>query len=437
MNGDNMESVWQHNAPRVRFEELNGNKSTDVLIIGGGIAGILCAYKLKNAGIDCMLAEAKEICSGITKNTTAKITLAHGLVYDKMIKRFGEEKSRLYLDAQAKAIKEYVRLCQNIGCDFERRDSYVYSLDNRDKLEKEVLALNRIGVKAGLSDACELPFGVAGALCVKNQAQFNPLKFLYEIAKALTIYEHTKVVELMPHKAITERGEVTFKKLIVATHFPILNKHGLYYLKLYQHRSYVIALKGAHTPEGMYVDENKKGLSFRTYGDFLLLGGGGHRTGKKGGCWQELEAFAEKHYKNAETVCKWATQDCMTLDDIPYIGLYSKNTSDVFVATGFNKWGMTNAMVAADILCKLVQNKPSPYTDVFSPSRAVLRPQIAVNAFESTVGLLTPTAPRCPHLGCALKYNRAERTWDCPCHGSRFTEEGELIDNPATDDKRI
>ena len=437
MNGDNMESVWQHNAPRVRFEELNGNKSTDVLIIGGGIAGILCAYKLKNAGIDCMLAEAKEICSGITKNTTAKITIAHGLVYDKMIKRFGEEKSRLYLDAQAKAIKEYVRLCQNIGCDFERRDSYVYSLDNRDKLEKEVLALNRIGVKAGLSDACELPFGVAGALCVKNQAQFNPLKFLYEIAKVLTIYEHTKVVELMPHKAITERGEVTFKKLIVATHFPILNKHGLYYLKLYQHRSYVIALKGAHTPEGMYVDENKKGLSFRTYGDFLLLGGGGHRTGKKGGCWQELEAFAEKHYKNAETVCKWATQDCMTLDDIPYIGLYSKNTSDVFVATGFNKWGMTNAMVAADILCKLVQNKPSPYTDVFSPSRAVLRPQIAVNAFESTVGLLTPTAPRCPHLGCALKYNRAERTWDCPCHGSRFTEEGELIDNPATDDKRI
>ncbi len=259
----------------------------------------------------------------------------------------------------------------------------------------------------------------------------------YTIAKDLPIYEHTKVVELMPHKANTNHGEITYKKMIIATHFPMLNKHGLYYLKLYQHRSYVLALKNAKKVEGMYVDESDTGLSFRSYGDLLLLGGGGHRTGKQGGCWQELEDFARKYYKNAEIVGKWATQDCMTLDDIPYIGQYSKPTPDVFVATGFNKWGMTNAMVAADILCDLVQGKPNPYADVFDPSRTVLHPQLAVNAFESAIGLLTPTAPRCPHLGCALKYNKAEHTWDCPCHGSRFTEDGELIDNPATDDKRI
>ena len=124
----------------------------------------------------------------------------------------------------------------------------------------------------------------------------------------------------------------------------------------------------------------------------------------------------------------------MTLDGIPYIGLYSKSTPDVFVATGFHKWGMTNAMVAADLLCDLVRGKSNPYVSVFDPSRTILRPQLAVNAFESAVGLLTPTAPRCPHLGCALKYNKAEHTWDCPCHGSRFTKHGELIDNPATDD---
>ena len=433
---DHIKSVWEKDVPQVRFDALTENKSTEVLIIGGGIAGILCTYKLKSAGVDCMLVEAAEICGGITKNTTAKITLQHGLIYDKMIRRFGENKTRLYAEAQKKACKEYARLCENIDCDYETKDSYVYSLNDRKKIAKEVTALNCIGVKSEFSDAKELPIKIAGAVRVKDQAQFHPLEFLYTIAKGLPIYEHTKVVELMPHKAKTNHGEITYKKLIIATHFPMLNKHGLYPLKLYQYRSYVIALTGAQNVNEMYVDECDTGLSFRSYGDLLLLGGGGHRTGKQGGCWQELEDFARKYYKNAEIVAKWATQDCMTLDDVPYIGQYSKSMPDVFVATGFNKWGMTNAMVAADILYDLVRGKSNPYTAVFDPSRTVLRPQLALNAFESTIGLLTPTAPRCPHLGCALKYNKAEHTWDCPCHGSRFREDGELIDNPATDDHK-
>ena len=432
-----MESVWKKEVQRVRFDALKEIKSTDILIIGGGIAGILCAYKLKNAGADCMLVECTEICSGITKNTTAKITLQHGLIYDKMIRRFGENKARLYVEAQKKACKEYAQFCANINCDYEARDSYVYSLNDRKEIEKEVAALNSIGVKTEFSDAKELPFKVAGAVCVKDQAQFHPLKFLYSIAKDLPICEHTKVVELTPHKAKTNQGEIKYKKLIIATHFPILNKHGLYPLKLHQHRSYVIALKGARNVDGMYVDESNTGLSFRSCGDLLLLGGGGHRTGKRGGCWQELEDFARKHYKNAEVISKWATQDCMSLDDIPYIGQYSKFTPDVFVATGFNKWGMTNAMVAADILCDLAREISNPYAAIFDPSRTVLRPQLAINAFESLIGLITPTKPRCPHLGCALKYNKFEHSWDCPCHGSRFTEHGELIDNPATDDTII
>ena len=431
-----MESVWEETTVKPQFGALHGNKKTDVLIVGGGIAGILCAYKLKEAGVDCILVEANEICGGITKNTTAKITLGHGLIYDKMIKRFGEDKARLYVDAQNKAIKEYVRLFENVDCDCETRDNYVYSTGDCKKIEQEVAALGRLGMKAEFSDAHELPFRVVGAVCVKDQVQFHPLKFLYIIAKDLPIYEHTKVVELMPYKAKTNHGEITYKKLIIATHFPMLNKHGLYFLKLYQHRSYVLAIKNAKNVEGMYVDESDTGMSFRSYSNLLLLGGGGHRTGKQGGCWQELEDFAHKHYKNAEIVGKWATQDCMTLDDIPYIGQYSDSAPDVFVATGFNKWGMTNAMVAADVLCDLVRGKSNPYATVFDPSRTALRPQLAVNAFESTIGLLTPTAPRCPHLGCALKYNKAEHTWDCPCHGSRFRENGELIDNPATDDHR-
>lgn len=436
MRGDNHNSVWTRSAKPVVFPCLQENKTTDVLIIGGGIAGILCAYKLKNAGVDCLLAEAGEICCGITKNTTAKITLQHGLLYDKMIHCFGEDKARLYAEAQTHAIEEYARLCNHIDCDYEARDNYVYCLDDRKKIAREVIALNRIGVRAEFSNAGEFPINVAGAVRVKNQAQFHPLKFLYAIAQDLPIYEHTKVVEMMPGKVRTNHGEITYKKLIVATHFPILNKHGLYPLKLYQHRSYVIALKGAQNMNGMYVDESDTGLSFRNYGDLLLLGGGSHRTGKHSGCWQELEAFAETHYPGTEIVGKWATQDCMTLDGIPYIGQYSKSTPNVFVSTGFNKWGMTNAIVAAELLCDLVQGKTNPYAEVFSPSRSVFRPQLAINAFETVMGLLTPTVPRCPHLGCALKYNRDEHSWDCSCHGSRFTEQGEVIDNPATDDHR-
>ena len=360
-----MGSVWENDEKLVCFDALKENKSTDVLIIGGGIAGILCAYKLKNAGVDCMLVEATEICKGITQNTTAKITLQHGLIYDKMIRRFGEDKARLYAEAQKNACKEYAKLCEKLDCDYETRDSYVYSMNDRKKIEKEVSALTRLGISASYSGTLELPFSVTGAVRVKDQAQFDPLKFLYAISKDLPIYENTKVLELMPHKARTKHGEIIYKKLIIATHFPMLNKHGLYPLKLYQHRSYVIAIKGAQNVEAMYVDESDTGLSFRSYGDLLLLGGGGHRTGKKGGCWQELEAFAKKHYKNSEIVSKWATQDCMSLDGIAYIGQYSKSTPDVFVATGFNKWGMTNAMVASNILCDLVRERSNPYAVVF------------------------------------------------------------------------
>ena len=269
-----------------------------------------------------------------------------------------------------------------------------------------------------------------------KQAQFHPLKFAAAIARGLRIYEHTKVLELDPGTAVTNHGTVTAGKIAVATHFPLLNKHGGFFLKLYQQRSYVLALENAPAAGGMYVDEGEKGLSFRDYGGCLLLGGGGHRTGKKGGGWRELEDFAREHYPQARIAARWAAQDCMTLDGAPYAGPYSRGTEGLYVATGFNKWGMTSSMAAAELLADLLQGKENPYAELFSPSRGVLRPQLAVNAWESAVGLLTPTAPRCPHMGCALKYNAQEHSWDCPCHGSRFGEDGRLIDNPAADDKK-
>lgn len=433
-----MESIWIKTAPqKPSFQKLNGDIKTDVLIIGGGITGLLCAYMLKKASVPCIVAEADKICSGITKNTTAKITLQHGLIYDNLINKFGMEKARMYLDAQLKAAKMYKELSKNISCDYVLEPSIVYSLNDCRKIEKEISALNKLGLYSRFVSTVPLPFKIAGGVEIKEQAQFHPLKFLYEISRDLEIYENTRIIEIKNNKAITENGIISCKKIIVATHFPFINKYGGYFLKMYQHRSYVIALENGADVKGMYVDEDEKGLSFRNYNGMLLLGGGSHRTGKKGGNWEELKQFAEQYYPDKKVVSQWATQDCMSLDQIAYIGQYSKKTPDLFVATGFNKWGMTSAMTAAMILTDLVQGKHNEYAAVFSPGRSILRPQLFVNGFESLAGLITPTAPRCPHLGCALKYNKQEHSWDCSCHGSRFNEQGDLIDNPATKDKKL
>ncbi len=432
-----MKSVWADNSSLPHFETLKTNLKTDVLIIGGGITGLLCAYMLSQSGVDCVLLEASKICGGITENTTAKITSEHGLIYHKLIREFGTEKARMYLEANQTAVLKYRDLCEDIPCDFENKSSYVYSLNDTEKLEKEQSALYKIGYSADFVKNLSLPFSVAGAIRFNDQAQFNPLKFASAISKNLRIFEYSRVRELIGTTAVTDYGKITAKKIIVAAHFPFINKHGSYFLKLYQHRSYVLALENAENVNGMYVDEADKGLSFRNYKNLLLLGGGSHRTGKKGGNYEELLAFTDKHYPSAKVKYRFATQDCMTLDGVPYIGRYSARTENLFVATGFNKWGMTSAMVSAMILCDMVQDRENPYAEVFSPSRTILRPQLAVNAFESATNFITPTTKRCPHLGCALKWNPIERSWDCPCHGSRFTQKGYLIDNPANGNMEI
>ncbi len=428
------ESVWKAQSNLPQFERLDGSRKTDVLIIGGGMAGILCAYFLQKAGIDYVLVEGKKICCGVTQNTTAKISAAHGLIYDKLLRQAGEERAKLYLEANLKAIQSFGELCRGMDCDYKEVASYVYSLDNRKKLEDEADALRHLGWDAKVVDTPKLPMQTKGAVYMEHQAQFHPLKFAAKIAQGLTIYEDTFVKEFKDHTAVTDRGDITYRKVIFTTHFPIDNKHGLYFLKMYQHRSYVITLENAKDVEGIYIDEDMKGLSFRNDKDLLFLGGGSHRTGKQGGCWQELKEFAHQYYPDASIKYAWAAQDCMTLDNIPYIGAYGKHMPDGLVATGFNKWGMTSSMLAAQILTDQILEKENPYAEVFNPSRSMWKPQLAVNGLEAVVSLLTPSKPRCPHLGCVLKWNSAERTWDCPCHGSRFDAEGRLLNNPATGD---
>ena len=268
-------SVWTENVDLPEFESLSGDAKTDVLIIGGGLCGIMCAYYLEQAGVDYILVEGNKIASGITKNT------------------------------------EYEKLCQNIDCDFEKKDAYTYSMTDREKIEEEVRAVNSLGFNADFVQITQLPFEIKGAIRFKNQAQFNPLKFIAGIAEGLKIYEDTFVRELTPTEVITNKGRIRAKKIIAATHFPFLNKHGSYFVKLYQHRSYVSAFDIAPNLNGMYVDEDKKGMSFRNYKNLLLIGGSGHRTGKQSGAWEDLSGFAREYYPEARLQYQWSAQDCI------------------------------------------------------------------------------------------------------------------------------
>ena len=424
-----METAW--GSIDRKYPELRGDIHTDVLIIGGGITGILTAYFLHQKGVRYILVEKNRICRGTTGRTTAKITFQHGLIYQKLLKNSGFDTALKYFIANRRAFNEYARLCEDIDCDYEIKDNYVYSRDDRDSLEDEMRFLSDIGYNAEFCEKIPVPVNITGAVKFPHQAQFNPIKFLSKISEKLNIYENTFVREMIGTTAVTSRGKIYADKVIATTHFPFINKHGSYFLKLYQHRSYVIGLENAQNVNGMYVDNDKKGMSFRNYGDLLLLGGGGHRTGKPGGNYGELILFAQKHYPDAPVKFRSSAQDCMSLDGIPYIGRYSKNTPRLFTATGFNKWGMTSSMVSAMILSDMAVEVKNEFEDIFSPSRSIIKPQLFVNAGEAVKGLATFSSKRCPHMGCALKWNSAEHSWDCSCHGSRFSEKGIVLDNPA------
>lgn len=430
--GDNMqESIWRKETEMPSFPPLSGAVKTDVLIIGGGMAGLLCAHELQQAGVDCLLIEADRIGRGITAGTTAKITSQHGLIYAKLVNKYGPELARRYWSANQYALARYRQLGARIPCDFEEQDNYIYTLNDTAALDQELEALYAAGIPGELVHKLPLPMETAGSVCFRGQALFQPLKFIAGLAGDMNVRERTRACKIEKGRVWTNRGCIRAEKIIVATHFPIWNRRGLYFMKQYQSRSYVLALEGAQKLDGMYLDASGQGLSFRNHGDTLLLGGGSHRTGKESSGWQPLAEFARSHYPRSREAARWAAQDCMTLDGMPYIGQYSPRTPWLYVATGFNKWGMTGSMVSAMVLRDLVLGKRNPDATVFDPARSMLHPQLAVNLLESAAHLLKPTGLRCPHLGCALEWNPHERSWDCPCHGSRFREDGKLLDNPA------
>lgn len=446
-----MQSLWQETVNIPERGQAEGILEREIVVIGGGMTGILTAWLLQREGKQVIVLEAQRIAGGQTGRTTAKITSQHGMFYSELLRRLGRERTALYAGANQEAIEEYARIVKEreIDCDFRRLPSYLYSTENETMLRQEAQAARMLGVEADFTEIKELPFSTAGAVCFHNQAQFHPLKFLRTLVADLEIYENSMVRSVHENIIYTEQAEIRAKQIVFATHYPIIDFPGFYFLRQHQERSYVLGLADCEPLEGMYYSADENGLSFRSAGRVLLLGGNSHRTGQKrqGSAYASLKAAACKYYPGVEIRYQWSAQDCMPHDELPFIGQYSPGKKDWYVATGYKKWGMTSAMVAAGLLRDMICGKENSQTALYTPQRKHLyaAPKLAVDLGESTRGLLKGVfAPvkkreekrnevclRCAHMGCRLEWNPDEKSWDCPCHGSRFSEDGSLLDEPA------
>lgn len=428
---DKMKSIWSEEYVNIPLKpRLNQDIHTDVLVIGGGMAGVLCAYYLRQKGVRCVLVEGKRIGSGNTVLTTAKITAQHGLIYDKLIRNFGKEKAGQYYRINTNAVQEFQRLSKKISCDYEEKTAYVCGKENSKKLEREAEAYDKLGISHVWKEKGPIPAYHFGALGIRKQAVLHPMKLIKGLLPELEYYEETFVNKIEENKAITDCNTITAGHIILATHYPMVNVPGGYFLKLNQQRSYVLALSGAEQLKGIYIGEEKNAYSFRNYRDLLLVGGGGHKTGKQGGAYGQLREMARAVWPDAKERYAWAAQDCISLDDLPYIGRHRRKKGYTYLLSGFNKWGMTGSMCGAMVLSSMIAEGRSDYQELFLPSRQILRPRLFSNLGSAALSLLMP-GKRCAHLGCRLKWNKYEKSWDCPCHGSRFDEKGNVIDNPA------
>ncbi len=471
-------SIWEKGFEMEMRKSLQKSIKTEVAVIGAGMAGILIADRLKSEGKEVIVLEADRIASGYTKNTTAKITAQHNNIYSSIANSFGTEYAKIYAKANMRAVEWYKETVKKrkIDCDFEIKDSFIYS-ENEEELKEEERICRKIGLDAEFTTHINLPFKTAGAVKLSNQAQFNPLKFIKHIAKDLKVYEKTEVKKIKGNTLYCGNFKVEAEKIVFACHYPFVDFPGLYFAKMFGQRSYVLALETEKKIDGMYIGTREDDFSFRSYGNVILFGGAQHRAGenKEGGRYETLRLAAKEMFPEAKEIAAWSAQDCITADSIPYIGRFSKNNDNIFVATGFGKWGMTTSAVSAEIITDLIVRGKSETQKVFAPDRCSLKAigGIFDEVLHSAKGLIKqiiciPSSRiedikigegkaifyegrrvgvyreseekyhfvklKCPHLGCRLEWNQDEKSWDCPCHSSRFDYKGKLINGPAQTD---
>lgn len=495
-----MNSLWiETTKNQLHLKSLTQNLETEVCIIGAGLFGLTTAYYLTKQGKKVVVVEKDDIGEKVSGNTTGKITSQHGLFYSHLIDDYGIDYAQKYLEVNEKAIQNIKEIIdtEQIECDFEEQSAYVFTTNQDEviEIEKEVDAVNKLGKKAKLITNVDKPFKMTAGIEFDNQAQFHPRKYMIGLANVILkdnqIYNYTTATDVQKYGEkfliTTDRGNVLADSVVLATHYPIVNFPGFYFIKMYQSTSYIIAIEtNSKIPEGMYITAKEPVYSFRSakYNgkNIVLIGGSEHKTGEAiadNSHYTELEKKAKELYPDCKVLFRWNTRDCISLDKIPYIGEFSNLYKNMYVGTGFKKWGMTFSNIAGKIVSDKILGKQNEYEDLFTPTR--LKPiknrwevknmlketvdSIALNKFKidpSSIseiendnasimkidgenigiykdknGKLYAVSPVCTHLGCLLTWNNIDKTWDCPCHGSRFDYTGKNIYEPAIKDLNV
>ncbi len=494
---DTPKSYWIASAEQASYPGLKGDITTDICIIGGGITGITLSALLKDKGAKFVLIEKGRILNRTTGHTTAKITSQHRLIYKYLIDNFGRERAKQYADANQSAVDFIVKTAKNmkIECDLNILPAYVYTCFDsfQSVIEDEVNAAKSLGLPAAYADNLNLPFKTKCAVKFDNQAQFHPLKYLIHLSNTIkgrnmTIYENTRAVKIDEEqqgvKIKTDKGSIKAKIAVLASQYPFHDKPGMYFARMKCSRSYIAAsyVNKKLTP-GMYISGEDPVRSIRTQpagkSELLLAGGEGHITGHTDNTeinYKTLIKFTDENFSIKSLEYRWSAQDYVSIDNIPYIGNLTPKKDNIFVATGMKKWGMSGGTAAAMIICDLIMGRKNPWLEVFNPSRfdlsasskelikntvyvgkefikgkistgspnfqdieksggkIVRQASGKVAVYRDIDGKLHTHDATCTHMGCEVVWNEAEKTWDCPCHGSRFSHSGKLIEGAAVKD---
>lgn len=427
-------SIWVDTVNIKEFPKLKSDIETDILIVGGGLCGILTAYKFSKKGYNVVVVEKDRIGMGITKNTTGVVTAQHDTLYSDYIKKIGLKKAKLFLKSNLEAVEEYKKLSEVYDFDLEEVDTYMYTNNDSTSLYDEYEALKCLNFDAEFVDGINLHINCKNAVKYPKQAQINALKLIDQLSRELTIYEHSEILKFDKCYAYTKNNKIKYSKVIITTHFPFIDRLGMYYAKMHQVKSYVIAVKTNTILNEAYIGDKSGDIYLRKYKDYILIGGNDRLTGTKGMSYSNLIKYAKENYKDAKVEYKWSNQDCMTIDLIPYIGEYSILSNNMYIATGFNEWGMTSCMTASNVLLDVIEQKVTEYTKLFNPNRNMIKKDLFKNLGRYVKHLVKKSPKRCTHLGSELIWNEEEKTWECPCHGSKFTQSGEVIHNPTQQD---